>query len=230
MRKYLLPNSVAILLSVALLLTGCQFQLLPPAGSVATPNKSVDKVRENAKQNSTKQLSSTQAVRATADQADSSTESEAEVVAGPEKAKPAKRATVSKEERAVNAIIEVIEAPVEESAPVGTEMQEEIQPLTVVIESVQPTAVPPTPQPTAAPSPPFVYVTGTPIHIRTGPSELYALRAVADTGATLSLIGQAEGCQWFQVQHTDFGTAWLSGSNGNVTLYNATCAQIPATN
>lgn len=116
------------------------------------------------------------------------------------------------------------EALVEETAQPEEEPTATSVPPTTTTAPPTATVVPAT----ATQAAPIVYVTISSLRIRSGPGVEYDILGAATQGEQFNIIGQAFDCQWYQIQHPQFGTVWLSGGASYVTTYNANCFQIPA--
>jgi uncharacterized protein YraI len=64
------------------------------------------------------------------------------------------------------------------------------------------------------------------LRVRSGPGTEYTVLGAAAQGEQFPIIGQANDCQWFQVTHPQYGTAWMSGGAQYVSS-DASCDQIP---
>ncbi len=65
------------------------------------------------------------------------------------------------------------------------------------------------------------------LRMRSGPGVEYEVIGAAQAGDTFSVVGQANGCQWLNVEHPTLGNVWLSGAP-QYTKITGTCDQIPA--
>ena len=65
------------------------------------------------------------------------------------------------------------------------------------------------------------------LRMRSGPGVEYEVIGAAQAGDTFSVVGQANGCQWLNVEHPTLDNVWLSGG-AQYTKITGTCDQIPA--
>ena len=65
------------------------------------------------------------------------------------------------------------------------------------------------------------------LRMRSGPGVEYEVIGAAQAGDTFPVVGQANGCQWLNVEHPTLGNVWLSGG-AQYTKIAGACDQIPA--
>jgi len=64
------------------------------------------------------------------------------------------------------------------------------------------------------------------LRIRSGPGTIYEVVGGARQGETYPIVGQAEACEWYQINHPQLGLVWLAGDV--FTASEGDCAAIPA--
>lgn len=241
---------VSLFVASTLLIAGCQLQGLPPAGStentpvaqaVATDAPMAEPTEAPVEEPTAQPVEEPTSVpveEPTAQPVEEPTsapaqEPTAQPIEEPTSA-PVEEPTAQPVEEPTSAPVEESTAqPVEEptSAPVEEPTAQPVEEPTATLAPPTATLAPPTATvvpATPTQAAPQVYVTISSLRIRSGPGVEYDILGAATQGETFTIIGQAYDCQWYQIQHPQLGTVWMSGGAAYVTTYNASCFQIPA--
>lgn len=86
-----------------------------------------------------------------------------------------------------------------------------------------------TPEPPSPTPVPVALITQSGVNLRGGPGTAYAIVGSVGLGDSVTLLGQAENCEWYQIKLADGTTAWLAASTieTNLACGDLAVAEIP---